>query len=344
MRQVLDFNTNVFEQFFQPLSQEFEGLKSTRKCGQLSDWDWIVGGVMRVVSEQKTGRGFLQSLEASGRKHPQLSHYFETLKSSRRLQLCQEVSKKVALAMTRQRADALESFPCLKGYEVYAGDGHFHKAACHDARKGTKEIKYATGHLLTLNLRTHALNHLKVGDVLAKKEHDMKGLKSLSAEDLRHQAPKGTKVLIIWDRAGIDFRHWYQWKRSAGVYFISRQKDNMKPIKLGPRIYEVNDPLNIGVLSDEYIGVSAGVMMRRVKYQDGLSGEEYAFITSDMELPPGMIAHLYRMRWDIEKVFDEVKSKFEEKKSWASTETAKAMQFQFICLAHNLMLLMDDHL
>jgi len=246
--------------------------------------------------------------------------------------------------MIQQRADALACFPCLQDYEVYAGDGHFHAAACHDARKGIKDIKYATGHLSSLNLRTHALAHLKVGDVLAKKEHDMKGLKSLSAEDLRHQAPKGTKVLIIWDRAGIDFGQWWRGKKSAGIYFISRLKDNMKPLKMGMRTYDVNDPLNSGVLSDEYLGVSVGVTMRRVKYLDAVSGEEYDFITSDMDLPPGMIAHLYRMRWDIEKVFDEVKNKSEEKKSWASTETTKAMQIQFICLAHNLMILMEDHL
>ena len=43
------------------------------------------------------------------------------------------------------------------------------------------------------------------------------------------------------------------------------------------------------------------------------------------------------MRWDIEKSYDEIKNKMNEKKAWATSPTAKAMQAQFFCLAHNLM-------
>ena len=46
------------------------------------------------------------------------------------------------------------------------------------------------------------------------------------------------------------------------------------------------------------------------------------------------------MRWEIEKLFDAFKNKLEEKKSWATSNTAKEMQAKFICLAHNLSLIM----
>jgi ABC-type Zn uptake system ZnuABC Zn-binding protein ZnuA len=51
----------------------------------------------------------------------------------------------------------------------------------------------------------------------------------------------------------------------------------------------------------------------------------------------------YRGGYDgtFEKIFDEVKNKLSEKKSWATSETAKTMQAQFICLAHNLMLIFE---
>ena len=59
-----------------------------------------------------------------------------------------------------------------------------------------------------------------------------------------------------------------------------------------------------------------------------------------MTIPPGLIAWLYQMRWDIEpersgdswpsspetcqqKSYDEVKNKFHEQKAWASSPTAK---------------------
>lgn len=63
-----------------------------------------------------------------------------------------------------------------------------------------------------------------------------------------------------------------------------------------------------------------------------------------MTLPPGILALIYKQRWDIEKVFDEFKSKLEEKKSWASSGTAKTMQAQFLCLVHNLMVLLEEEL
>ena len=53
---------------------------------------------------------------------------------------------------------------------------------------------------------------------------------------------------------------------------------------------------------------------------------------------------MYKTRWDIEKIFDEVKNKWFEKKSWASSDTAKTAQALFVCLTHNLCLLLEDKL
>ena len=58
----------------------------------------------------------------------------------------------------------------------------------------------------------------------------------------------------------------------------------------------------------------------------------------------GLIVLVYRRRWDIEKVFDEFKNKLHEKKSWASSVAAKAMQANFMCLTHNLMVLYEHQL
>ena len=58
-------------------------------------------------------------------------------------------------------------------------------------------------------------------------------------------------------------------------------------------------------------------------------------------MPPGLIAYLYKTRWDIEKIFDQVKNKLAEKKAWATSDTAKKMQAQFVCIAHNLMLILE---
>ena len=63
-----------------------------------------------------------------------------------------------------------------------------------------------------------------------------------------------------------------------------------------------------------------------------------------MTLAPGLIVLLYRRRWDIEKTYDTFKNKFHEKKSWASSATAKSAQAAFLCLTHNLTVLHDQTL
>jgi hypothetical protein len=79
-------------------------------------------------------------------------------------------------------------------------------------------------------------------------------------------------------------------------------------------------------------------------YLLSVTQELYQFLTSDHVIPPGLIAYVYKMRWDIEKVFDEIKIKCKESKSWGSSPEAKEAQAHFICLAHNLMLACEDRI
>jgi hypothetical protein len=55
---------------------------------------------------------------------------------------------------------------------------------------------------------------------------------------------------------------------------------------------------------------------------------------------PRLIVHLYRMRWHIEKSFDEFKNKLHETKAWTSGHNAKQIQAHLIFLTENLLLLL----
>jgi IS4 transposase len=85
-------------------------------------------------------------------------------------------------------------------------------------------------------------------------------------------------------------------------------------------------------------------LVRRVTYRDPVSGKLFEFITTVFDVPAGVIASLYKRRWDIEKVFDELKNKLNESKAWATSPTAKKMQAHFLCLAHNLLELLTRRL
>lgn len=326
--------------------EELSGCRHRRECPSLTDEQWLKLGVCRVLEDQRSGRGFLQHLQAQDLlEAPALSLFFETLKSGRREGLCAEVNTRIARRMARVLPDPLAIVSSLDGFDVYAGDGHYHGAATHDPREEESGTKWAVGHFYTLNLRTHALTHLTGADAVERKrEHDMRALKRQEIDTLRQGANKGRKVLYIWDRAGIDFQAWQRWKQTGGIYFLSREKENMVLSPLEMLSYEPEDPINAGVLCDEKVRSSCGVVLRRVTYYDVVRKETFTFITTEMTLEPGVIAHLYKMRWDIEKTFDEIKNKLDEKKAWASSPTAKTMQAIFICLAHNLMILLEHRL
>jgi hypothetical protein len=79
-------------------------------------------------------------------------------------------------------------------------------------------------------------------------------------------------------------------------------------------------------------------------YVDPLTATAYEFLTNELEAPPGVLAELYRRRWTVEKVFDQVKNKLGQQQAWGSSLGAKETQAQFIVLTHNLLVCYEDRL
>jgi len=360
MLNTLPCKSIVGAEFFKPLCRFLDLSRSRRNCPALPDELWLEAGIRRCLGLFQSGRDFLQDLADRHATEILRTTFFESLKSKRRLALLNEILAQVQAHMRRALPDPFAAFKCLEDFDLYAGDGHFISAASHDKaapRKSPGEnkipgrtaaftaTKYATGHIYSLCLRSHGVTHLTVSDqVERKKEHDMRALKRQDILTLRQGAASGRKVLYVWDRAGIDFRQWCKWKES-GIYFLSREKENMKLEIVGIHPFDRADPINQGVVSDEMVATSVGVAVRRVIYQDPETGILYAYLTNlPPAIPPGIVALLYKSRWDVEKVFDEFKNKLGEIKSWASTANAKTCQARLLCLTHNLMTLMEERI
>jgi len=346
MQQISD-QKQLIDRFIDPLHNALDTCKHQRSCPGLSDLQWLQMGVERSLKECKTGRGFLQDWAmAHSENSVGVSHFFETLKSERRLDLVKEVNTQVAAWMPTHADSEIDALEDLAKIDVYAGDGHFHKTSTHELP--IKGKRRAVGHFYTLNLRTHALTHLSAADHQdgsKKGEHDMHALKRTSMEQLPQGSEKGRQVLYVWDCAGIDISQWHRWKQSAGIYFLSRSKDLMKYTFYGEMDFDRGDPVNRGVLTDQLVtNASSQVLFRYIRYRCPKTGTEYEFITNHMKVRPGVLAWLYKRRWDIEKTYDTFKNKMNEQKAWAKSRTAKTMQAQFLCLAHNLMVLMEQAL
>jgi hypothetical protein len=332
-------STNTVDQaFFEPLAGLVAASPHTRPCPEFTDEQWLRLGLMRVLEPVESGRAFLQEHGPRFADAPGRTNYFYSLASERRRDLACGVN--LALIAKAEMPDRVADIPELANYQCFALDGHWHKAATHDARhEGTK---MAVGHFYSLDLRGHQLRHLAVGEGLH--EHDMSVLKRIKPLGLRQGVPKGRRVLIVYDKAGIDFDFWKRCRHECAVYFLSRVKEGMVYDWIESRVVDRQDARNPGVTEDRVVMTREGHRMRIIYYTDPESAKAYEFLTNEMDLPPGVIVELYRRRWEAEKVFDEIKNKLGEKKAWATSLVAKTVQGQMVAITHNLMVIYEHRL
>jgi len=343
-------NIKAMNWFLDPIGTALSKAINTRMCPQLTDSDFIKYGIMKVLLEGKSGRDFVQKMRMTYlATNLSVSLFFKSLASVRREKLTNEVAEELrqivdAKILGTPGADPLEQHPELKGYAVYATDGHSHSASAHEPFRFGK--RYPVTHIYSINLRTHTSAHnvLLQPEENRKKEHEIKALKRMVIKAMRMNEPTGTKVIQVYDPAVTDYPQWHRWKQGSSIYVITMEKSNAVWISKSNQPFNGEDERNNGVLSDEKVCSSSGFTMRRIKYRDPVTCKIYSFLTNVMTLPPGLIAFLYFLRWNIEKMFDEFKNSLDEKKAWTGQESGKIQQAQFMSMTHNLMLLAEHEL
>ena len=333
-------SSEVRHSFLEPLRAVYLHATTTRNCPAESDWDWLTKGVDRVLSNVRSGRDFLQTFQLFWPRELQVGAYFETLASPRRLGMVADCSALLRRQVDTLRQSPLSQFESLATFDLYAGDGHYLEHATHDPMQG--ETHWPTGHFFALNLKSQSLFPLALADLAGrKKEHEVRALKRQSVALLRQGAGQGRKVMWVWDKAVVDLPFWQE-RKASGIYFLSLRKEGMCLEVERERAIDFAQPINQGVTADRVVTDRRGIRIREITFCNPCDGQVYVYLTSEMTLAPGLLGLLYKTRWEIEKVFDETKTKLQEKKSWATTTTAKERQSHFVALVHNLLLLLQD--
>jgi hypothetical protein len=213
----------VDQAFYQPINGLAAQSSQARPCPEFTDEDYLRCGVQRVLEDTQSGRAFLQEHGPSLDHAPTHANYFATLHSARRHGLLRDVHHAQRESANQTLPNRLADIPELATYDCFAVDGHWHQAAAHDPRH--EGAKMAVGHFYSLHLGTHTLRPLATAEGLH--EHDMHALKRIRPTGLRQDVPKGRRVLIVYDRAGIDFDYWQRCRKECAVDFLSRLKENM---------------------------------------------------------------------------------------------------------------------
>jgi len=344
-------NPLLLDQFLAPANALLAGyLRNVRDEGVISDPTFVRLGALRVLSQAVSGRDFLQlSTETFGETLVR-SSFFATFHSKRRRSLLDELNAQLVARSDGRRGDPREdllaAFPELRQRAVFAVDGHQLEHACHARRD--REGHYVPGNtLFVLCLHSALLVNLGAVQGDGERRHEMPVFRRRVIDWLegRHVSEE-TLPIFVADPAFVDKQFWTRmalWQR-RGALVITRTKENMRPIVYGSHGWDQQAAINQGIEADERVGFDGATVMRRVRYRDPETGTTYEFLTTVMDLAPGFIALLYLLRWRIEKVFDTGKNKLQERKAWATGETAREIQAHFFALTHNLLMLLRREL
>ena len=339
-------DTDLSRRFFAPINDIYPETDRQYNCSGISDIHFAQLGTLRALGTATTGQEFLQNHADHDVANIDPGHFFKSLSSARRLANLTSFNDQLAGVMNGKVPDPYAQCSELDGWDLYAVDGHYHRAACFDPKivdsKGVPK-KFATGHFFRMDMRTHHMScfPLAVPPDGKKKVHDVRAIKRSSAKELRNGASKGRKVMLVWDKACIDSHLWHALKHTYSVYFLSMEKSNSAAEIISTDLLDDTEPRNEGVVSDQFVGTSNGVQLRRIVYINPEDGVKYVYLTNEFNLPAYQLVLLYKHRWDIEKIFNQFKSKLKERKSWGSSPEAKQNQAVFTCLAANLLLLFE---
>ena len=115
--------------------------------------------------------------------------------------------------------------------------------------------------------------------------------------------------IYLFDRAYVDFERLHRLNEARAV-FVTRTKKNLR----WRRRYSRPVDRTTGLVCDQTIVLTRKesaeaypAALRRVKYRDPKSGKTLVFLTNDFTLPALTVAHLYRLRWQVELFFKWIK-------------------------------------
>jgi len=300
-------------------------------------------GVRRINTFHPSGRSFLQSARQCDLTDVSVKAYFGAARSPRRLALIPELNTRLSQQLAAL-SDRFAVFPELAGRDVLALDGHDVRHAPHEPpallASGERQVPGTLTGVFLRDLRTGGAR------VLAQTEGHQPEWAAVKARPWTdfHWRRQARGTLLVIDPVAVDFAFLRGAKFKGGFPVITRTKQNLVVRRSRALAWNRQHRVNHGVLADERVWFTEPGEFRRVRYQDPESGEVYEFLTTEFHLPPGLIAQIYRLRWDIEKFFDVCENLLGEARAWGAGPVAAQVQNEFLVLVHNLLLLLSTRL
>ncbi|MCC9041175.1 IS4 family transposase [Myroides sp. M-43] len=161
--------------------------------------------------------------------------------------------------------------------------------------------------------------------------HDHNFLKKLKCDD---------NTIYVFDKGYNDYKAFKHFSEHQ-TGFVTRIKDNASYDIIETN--QIPEHLHSGVLQDQIIEVNikennilAKLKLRKVKFYDRENKRVFEFITNLFELRADMITALYKLRWQIELVFKQLKQNFPLKYFLGDNENAIKIQIYCVLIVNLL--------
>jgi hypothetical protein len=135
-------------------------------------------------------------------------------------------------------------------------------------------------------------------------------------------------AFYVMDRGYVDFDRLYRFVL-AGAFFVTRAKTGLRVHRLESRPVAAGT----GVRSDQIVWLTLRRSLeryperfRRVSYRDPETDKALVFLTNNFDLPPLVIAQLYKSRWRVELFFKWIKQNLRIKHFFGTTDNAVRTQ------------------
>lgn len=147
--------------------------------------------------------------------------------------------------------------------------------------------------------------------------------------------------IAIFDRAYVDYQQYAKWTKD-NIHFVTRLKDNA--VYQGLEDLDIPDSCPEGYIKDEKISISykdghkneQTLVLRRVVYYDVEKKRLLQFLTNIFDMTTEQIGLLYKLRWQIELLFKQLKQNFPLKYFLGDNENAIKIQIWCTLIANLL--------
>ncbi|GAC1662292.1 MAG: IS4 family transposase [Flavisolibacter sp.] len=147
--------------------------------------------------------------------------------------------------------------------------------------------------------------------------------------------------IALFDKAYVDYRQYAKWT-DKNIFFVTRLKDNAVYEQLNE--IPIPDSIPPDYIKDQKVAIKykgehnthCQLELRRVVYYDNEKDRVFEFLTNIMDMSAEQIGLLYKMRWQIEMLFKQLKQNFPLKYFLGDNENAIKIQIWCTLIANLL--------